>query len=349
VIDNPYAQVGQVAYGDHFVERSLAGRRIERSWQREGVRPGNLSVLGYHRTGKTSLVRWAADGCPRTDLQTVFIDVGTLASGEAMFQAIVRETLAKGPFSPGATAAGNAALGASTWDDLRQAVIAFFTEIPAGGHYVMIVLDEFDRASLICKQLAEFQLLRNLASEQFPVGLITISRRRVADIEIDAAGGSILDGVLSLKQPVGMFAPAEADVMLDRAQPLGIDLRSVRRRIADLTGLHPYLLELLCHSIVEHYQETGKVDVERAYQGEQENFFQYFKHLAEVIQADLGEGGIALVRALASGTSASSGYPHELAQLRYLGLIPPDADPAVLFAPLFAQQVLEMRDAAAKN
>src|SRR6185437_15073698 len=116
---------------------------------------------------------------------------------------------------------GAAGLEARTWYDLRHAISRFFAVVCEDGHHMVVVLDEFDRASQVCSKLAEFQLLRNLASEkEYSIGLITVSRRRVADIEIDAAGGSILGGVLSLTQPVGMFTPAEANIMLERARPL---------------------------------------------------------------------------------------------------------------------------------
>src|ERR1700676_1913802 len=91
--DNPYDRVGRVAAGDHFVERRQPGYRIGQTWKRQGVKPGNLSVLGLHRTGKTSLVHWAADRCDRTDLYTIYIDGGTLSSGQGLFRSIIREAL----------------------------------------------------------------------------------------------------------------------------------------------------------------------------------------------------------------------------------------------------------------
>ena len=340
---NPYDRVGKVAVGDHFVERRQPGRKIEQTWKCEGVKPGNLSVLGHHRTGKTSLVHWAAARCDRTDLNTIFIDVGTLASGQELFRSIIREALRVTESPANLEPIAAAGLEAGTWDDLRYAVGRFFAVVRANGHHMMVVLDEFDRASEACSQRAEFQLLRNLASEdEYSIGLITVSRRRVADIEIDAAGGSILGGVLSLIQPVGMFTPAEADIMLARAMPLGIDLRPVHGQILDLTGLHPYLLERLCYSIVDHYEDTGEVDVDRAYEKVMGIFADHFNRLAEVIKRDLGDSGLALLRDLAGGTAPARKYGRELSQWRELGLVASSQAQPVLFAASFARHVLAL-------
>jgi hypothetical protein len=339
--DNPYAGVGIVAVGDHFVPRPGPGARVARTWRAQGLRPANLSVLGHHRTGKSSLVHWAAAQCPRPDLRTVFVDVGTLDSGDALFRALVRETL-RWPGLPDALAViGESALTAGTWDYLHQTVTDFFAAVRRDGRYVMIVLDEFDRASRVCRRLAEFQLLRSLASEEaYPVGLITISRRRVKDIEIDAAGGSILDGVLALRQPVGMFAPAEGDAVLGRALVLGADLLPVRDQINGLAGLHPYLLELLCFGIVERFQDAGEIDVDGAYEGASGTFADYFDRLAAVIESDLGEKGLALIRELAAGAPLSPGCARELSQCRQLGIVTPDPGQPALFAPSFARHLL---------
>jgi hypothetical protein len=342
MVDNPYARVGRVALNDHFVERRLLVNRIERAWQRTGIRPVNLSVLGHHRTGKTSLVHWVADHCTRTDLHTIFIDIGTLQSGEEMFRALVSETMRilDSPFRLEPIAA--AAIGAQTWDHLRHAVTDFFMAVCDSRTYVMIVLDEFDRASLVCRERAEFQLLRNLASENYSVGIVAISRRRVADIESDAAGGSILDGVLSLKQHVGMFTSGETHTMLSRATPLGVDLQSFREPIVDVAGYHPYLLELLCFAIIDHYQDTGVVDVDQACQAQAATFRDYFDRLAEIIRLDLGDKGLALVRDLAQGAPPSREYARELDRFRDLGLISVSADSPALFAPSFARHILAM-------
>ena len=335
---NPYDSVGMVAVGDHFVERGQLGRMIERRWRGPGTRPGNLSVLGLHRTGKTSLVQRAADRCQRTDLDTIFIDVATLTSGEELFRSIIQEALEKTKeISPDLDAIAGGGLKAEKWDGLRYAVTKFFEALRENGHHIMIVLDEFDRAADICRALAYFQLLRNLASEDnYSVGLITISRRRVDKIEINAAGRSILGGVLALTEEVGMFASAEADTMLGRALPLGIDLRPERERILDLTGFHPYLLELLCCSIVDHYKDTNEVDVESAYEEVAGTFTGHFDLLAEVIERDLGKGGLALLRDLAGGTitpkrtnmsSAASANSGWLTRLRHRPYYSPPRSP----------------------
>ncbi|MCS7484570.1 hypothetical protein ACFFQW_48455 [Umezawaea endophytica] len=52
---------------------------------------------------------------------------------------------------------------------------------------------------------------------------MTVSRKPVDAIEIDAAGGSTLDAVLSLRCDVGCFIDKEIDLLLARALPYGVD------------------------------------------------------------------------------------------------------------------------------
>jgi len=146
--------------------------------------------------------------------------------------------------------------------------------------------------------------------------------------------------VLSLKQHVAMFTAAEATVMLGRAMALGIDLRPVYQQIVDLTGLHPYLLERLCYSIVDHFQDTAVVDVDRAYRDATGTFRDYFQRLADVIEADLGQGGIALLRSLAGGAAPSWEDSRELDLFSDFGVITSSAGYPALFAGSFARHLL---------
>ncbi|GAA0219255.1 hypothetical protein GCM10009527_014280 [Actinomadura nitritigenes] len=338
--DNPYDRVGRVAVGDHFVPRPKLAGKIQRAWRRQGGPPGNLSVIGHHRTGKTSLVHQAVSTCERTDLVSVILNVGSLGSGQELFKAMISEVLRATGSPPALEAIGGAALTATDWGDLRHTVEMFFKALADRETYALIVLDEFDRAATVCQSLAEFQLLRALASEPvYPVGLVTISRRRIITIETDAAGGSILDGVMNIRPFVGMFSPAEADVMLSRAAAVGVDLLGVRDDVLDLAGLHPYLLELLCQSIVDVHEETGTLDVALAYEQVLGIFDSQFDHLVQVVALDVGEAGSELLRSLAAG-EAPTRNSLELNHFRQMGLVTEDRTRPALFSAEFARYVL---------
>lgn len=342
---NPYSLVGRVAVGGHLVHREALARRIQQAWSAADG-PGNLSVLGHHRTGKTSLVRQAAAQCDHAGLHTVVVTVGSGHSVSGLFHDVVGGLLERIDPSPQVEAVGEACLLAEEWDDLRDAVRAFFKAVANRHGHAMIVLDEFDYAGQVCRDLAPFQLLRSLASEpEYRASLITISRRRIRTIEGDAANGSVLDGVVSVRRPVGMFTDAEADVMLGRAAELGLDLVAAREEILDLTGLHPYLLELLCQSIVGHFEDTGKLDVRQAYEHVMDSFADHFDQLLRNLERDRGAPARQVLVDLAEGRPppGAGRLRQEFNQLRQTGLVSPDRhDPARyrLFSAEFGRHLL---------
>ena len=344
---NPYRQVGRVAAGERFIGRRDLVRLVQAAWQEPG-RPSNVRVLGHHRTGKTSLVLYAMHTSPvdRADLVSVTLNVGSQDCGSDLFRSMTRRVLEglnewDGPDRHADLAAIDHAVQASVaWYDLREAVRAFFKAARRAERFVLVVLDEFDRASTAFTRLAEFQLLRDLASDpQFSLGLITISRRPIESIEMDAAGGSILGGVVTMTRYVGMFTDAEADLLLARAAAAGVGLAAVRDQIVERAGLHPFLLELLCNRIVETCQETGRLDVSAAYDLEAPTFEQQFAQLLGNIDADSGGRGLTLLRRVAAGTG-SEPPSLDLNRLCLMGVVSRGPGGLALFSAELARHVL---------
>jgi len=330
---NPYMEAGRVASGDRFIGRATLVRQVAECWQAPG-RPSNLRIVGLHRIGKSSLIRRALDELPpRGDIITACLNVGSQDSGMDLFRSMVRQTIDQGPGDRELVSIATAIQSARAWYDLVEGVRAFFSEIHARGRNVLVVLDEFDRAATAFTRQGQFQLLRDLASEsRYSLGLITLSRRQIEKIEIDAAGGSILGGVVSNARYVGMFADAEADIMLARAAAAGIGLASVRDQIIAHTGLHPYLLELLCRRILEIHDATGKIDVDAAFAEESPVIEAYFGMLLEAVNTDMDGQGAALLHRIAAGRPVGQEVMG-LTQLRLLGIISGDG----LFAAEFAR------------
>lgn len=336
---NPYMEAGRVATGDRFIGRAALVRQVAESWQRPG-RPSNLRIVGLHRIGKTSLIRRALDEFPpRGDIITVTLSVGSQDSGMDLFRSIARQIVDQAGDNE-LVSIGTAIQAAEAWYDLVEGVRDFFTAVHARGLNVLVVLDEFDRAATAFTRLGQFQLLRDLASEsRYSLGLITLSRRQIEVIEIHAAGGSILGGVVSTARYPGMFTDGEADIMLARAATAGIGLASVRDQILARTGPHPYLLELLCSRVLETHNATGKLDVEAAFADEYPVIEAYFGSLLAAVNADMNGQGAALLRRIAAGKVGGQD-DMGLNQLRLVGLISGNQ----LFAPEFARFVLLSAD-----
>ena len=332
---NPYMEVGRVAEGDRFIRRTALVRQVAECWQVAG-RPSNLRIVGLHRIGKTSLIRRALDEFPpRSNVITASLNVGSQDSGTDLFRSMVRQTLDQAGDNE-LIPIGTAIQTADAWYDLVEGVRSFFAAVRTRGLSVLVILDEFDRAATTFTRLGQFQLLRDLASEsKYSLGLITISRRDIEKIEIDAAGGSILGGVISNARYVGMFTDAEVDIMLARAATAGIGLASVRDQILSRTGPHPFLLELRCRRIVETHDAIGKIDVAAAFAEEHPVIEAYYARLLEAVSADTDGRGVALVRQIAAGREGTW-HSAGLTQLRLRGILSSDG----LFSPEFARFVL---------
>ncbi|WP_019631654.1 ATP-binding protein [Actinomadura atramentaria] len=342
---NPYRLVGKIAQGDRFIGRAALLRRLQSVWVGSD-RPANLRVLGHHRVGKSSLVRRALSTSPqeRPDLISVLLNVGDCKTGEDLFRSLARRVLARARTRvPNLEPIGAAVQEAAEWYDLKESVRDFFAAVADAGLNVLLVLDEFDRASSVAG-LADFQLLRDLASEpEFSLGLVTVSRRPIEVIEAAEAAsqaGSILGAVVIKPLYVGLFTDAEADLMLARAASVGVGLAAVRDRIVDRAGLHPFLLEMLCGEVVQHHADTGELDVDAAYDMTVLEFHAQFDRLLKNIDADTGGRGVETLRRVAAGLPAMQEMPGVVQSLRLMGVLTGPADRPRLFSAEFGRYLL---------
>jgi hypothetical protein len=333
---NPYRFVGgPPPAGEHFVERPELTRRITDVWRRPG-RPGNLSVIGFHRVGKTSLVHQALRGVDRDDLGVVQVSMGFQTSMSDLFRTLVREVAGVFPHVPALAELSGVVRETRDWLELHSHVSAFFTDVGRRGLHVLVVLDDFDRAPLVAADLSGFRLLRTLVSEPgYPVGLVTVSRRKIIDIETTATGESRLDQVIAQRAYVGPFTAAEAGALVDRARRAEVDLGAVAHDLYARSGLHPYLLGRLCRRVVALYQETGVVDVPAAVAKEATAFHSHFSLMADTIDQDTSGRGGKLLRELAAGGRLHQDS-QDLQRLVDLGIVTRNGSDLRLFSGEFA-------------
>jgi hypothetical protein len=249
---NPYQGVGQIADGLRFVDRSAELNALRTGWT--GERPGNVSLQGNFRMGKSSLVRMAAKAYARDNPQNVavVIGAGSLRDGKSLLRIMakrVHQAIERTGVADSRVAAAFGPLAASMeleeWTDVVEAVVDFFRVISFADIAVLMIVDEFDRLSSWAG-LAEFQVLRDLASEpEFSVGLTTVSRRSVYEIETAGFGGSTLGGVLGHSVRVGLFSLTECAAMVRKGGD-GEESPVSWGDLEYLAGTHPFLLELAC-------------------------------------------------------------------------------------------------------
>ncbi|WP_157985337.1 ATP-binding protein [Lentzea terrae] len=345
---NPYRSVGQRVTGQEFVGRADLLWRVRSTWDGSGL--GNLSVQGFQRMGKSSLVAQAVehDAENRPDLLFTSLSVGDHDNGPMLFQSVLRTTheqlvsrslASVKPYLPVLDGIVAQAKGIEDDGELRDQVKTYYRHLTNAGVSTIVVLDEFDRADGVFTKLSEFQVLRSLASERFSIGLVTVSRRPVENIEIDAAGGSTLDAVLSLRCDVGCFADKEIDLLLARALQAGVDLSEHRAALIKCAGGHPYLLSLLCHEVMQIHQQSGRIDVPAARRALAGQFESQFRGLVKTLDTVSGRRGEYLLRKVA-GDDAGSLPNADVDLLTRLGLVREEAGVIRLFSDEFQQYVL---------
>jgi hypothetical protein len=329
VTDNPYRYVGKRVIGHDFVERSDLMWRVRATWEQQSL--GNLSVQGSHRMGKSSLVARAIelDTDSRPGLLFVAVNVGEYDTGSRLFRAIARDahiqvvmrTLPQlTPYRPALEQLVSEINTSEDSTELRRHITHYFDHLGRAGVAVVLVLDEFDRAGSVLTERAQFQFLRSLASERTALGLVTISRRPVYDIEVDVFKGSTLDGVLALRCHVGCFTDDEVDDLLNRATPTGINLPAFRSEITDYAGGHPFLLSLLCHEIVQNHRRTGEISVAAAHNTLADQFETQFATLTRGLDTATEGRAAHLLRKIAE-KSADSVSGTDMDLMERLGLI----------------------------
>lgn len=333
---NPYEGMDDMPDAEGFVERPQLVGVIERVWRTPG-RPANLSILGQLRFGKTSVIGQALRRIDRGDMAVVRLSMGGQESVFGLFRALTSEVTAQFPGVSDLDRLDTTVRNARGWYDLENAVTSYFEAVGRRGLHVLLVLDEFDRAPWVLVGLSGYQLLRSLVSEpRYTVGLVTISRRSVFEIEEDAAGGSQLDGVMSDRCYVGLLEPGEVIALLDRAGAAGVDLHAVESELLARCGRHPYLLRILCSRVVREFLETGAVDVAKAHELVATEFHAYFDRLIEEIDVDLSGQGTPLLHAVASGGAVSALHALNVQDLVNKGVFIPDGSSVRLFSDEFA-------------
>lgn len=256
---NPYAGVGQIAFGPRFVRRPEPVEFLHSVWN--GSRPGNASVTGNYRVGKSSIARNAAveHSVSFPEHLVVVTSAGRVDGAISLLRVIGRRIyhLLQTTKQPAALQDSckkclTAAMEFEDWFGVSEAVADLFRLLCEAGLGVLIVVDEFDRVGPWFER-AGFQFLRDLASEpEFSVGLTTVSRRSVYDIEVAGFGGSILGGVLSHVYNVGLLESTEGADLVGRGLSVSKEFASYVEELEWYAGLHPFLLDLACYWYVEN-------------------------------------------------------------------------------------------------
>ena len=268
-------KVGDVVEGESLIGYEKFYRKLRRDIL---INRGNLSLVGLHRMGKTSLMKKLHEEATdySRDIIPIFVNLQELVAYEnrtpfeSLLMYVAEEVKESLSWRRDLDQCKNFCL---TFDKMARARggMSFrtpfkdlFKEIKKLGMHVLLSLDEFDAAEKIFETNADYELFRSLADPAYAVGLVFISRRRLYMIEKKNENNSTFHSAFREMPLTGLD---EDDVKLffatlERNYEISLPREQIER-IKYYAGRSPYIYSAFCHELVEKKiggQETFDAD-----------------------------------------------------------------------------------------
>jgi hypothetical protein len=298
--ENPFADYGGIVTGERFIGRIDDLREVENRVRRPRE-PGNLAIIGCHGVGKSSLVHKAIIEYKKELLEKrclpIWIHLPNYRQALMLFRSLVEqcchEMAALGPVpEPIKSAAVRALEDKLLWHEAYIRIQRFFEKIRQANFRVLFVLDEFDHAcTLFNGDIQGFQGLRELSNRpECRVAFVTISRRRLYDIEIQTGAISTLDQIFH-PYHLPLFNESEMREYFSRLSSVGINITPLlEQQIRFYCGNYPFLLDRLCYHIVETFREhQGVIDLKKVDKSIEQSFFDFYDHIVDFLKYDRKE------------------------------------------------------------
>lgn len=260
----------------------------------------NISITGLKRFGKTSLakevverVRAKSDG----KVITIFVDLAKQKSFSDLLVSVINtleneiiesdaiEVFENNIYSRYIEKLSNLDPESKTYRDTFDSV---FKWISKQGYRVILVIDEFDSASDLFTETADFEFLRDLSSNRdIGVSLVLVSRRQLYMIEKKNFNNSTFHGVVQT-YPVDGFDESDMGlyygVLKDK---YGIDIsKHAKERLQYYCGRSPYLLSMFAYDIVEDYAKHGSFSIDQIYRNREIDIENYYKSIFACLNND---------------------------------------------------------------
>lgn len=259
---NPFSDYGAIVTNERFIGRKveielIRGRLLgEKSF-------GNLAIMGLPRIGKSSLgwnsIMTEKENLASRNILPTWISLGEYSDLFECFHEVL-DNILNSIDSDKKESIQSSHDGFMENDKplvKRRFVKKFFKSLKASGYRLILIFDEFDNAKSIFN-LQDFQFLRELSyNPETKIGILTISRKTVQEIEPD-------EGILSNFYQIfsdlnlNLFNEDDLDAYWNRISTFGLKVSDVyKTSVYDLVGSHPYLLDLLNNEVYLKINETG--------------------------------------------------------------------------------------------
>ena len=294
VIENPFTNYGRIVMGERFIGRKniinvIEGRIIQPQ------KPGNLSIIGVHRIGKSSLayktIMEKKDKLIAKGILPIWIGLASYTHSAAFFRALVTKCVSEmrrlNWLSDEVQRLAKLALETLQTEDGWDEITEFFFEVRETGYGTLFILDEFDHARHIFKGDTAFQRLRDLADyPDYRLSLVLTSRRKIGDIERLAGSNSPFHNIFQV-QRLSMFNDEDLETYFSLFSSKDIEIsQDNREQMLFYCGGHPYLLEMLGCEIVERFCQHQEIDVDKAADTISQSVFEHYDDMIRLLREE---------------------------------------------------------------
>lgn len=265
----------------------------------------NISITGLKRFGKTSIAKEVISRVKKESEKTVitiFIDLAKQRSfsdflmavrngleDEIMGEDLLAEKIYENAiFNRYLDRLNSVEPESKTYRDALESIFKWITKRDIK---VILVIDEFDAASDLYKETADFEFLRDLSSNRdIGLSLVLVSRRQLYMIEKKNFNNSTFHGVVQT-YPINGFVQEDLNdffnILKDKYK---IELNAYsRERLSYYCGQSPYLFSMFAYDIVDDNAIGKEINIDSIFRRREIDIENYYKSIFACLNNDMIE------------------------------------------------------------
>jgi Archaeal ATPase. len=260
----------------------------------------NISITGLKRYGKTSLVKEVVSRVKQKSeekILSLFLDLAKRKSFSDFLMSVINsleaelieinavDLLESPAYSRYAERLERSSPDSMTY---RDTVETIFKWVSRQGYRTILVIDEFDAASSLFTETADFEFLRDLSSDRdMSVSLVLISRRQLYMIEKKNFNNSTFHGVVQT-YPIDGFDESDMTLFYGVLKDeYGIELEpQEQERLKYYCGRSPYLMSMFAYDIVDDFAKEGTFSIDSIYHKRGIDIENYYKSIFACLNND---------------------------------------------------------------
>jgi hypothetical protein len=288
---NNIFQIGGKVSGESFIGRKEQVKYLRKVFIENEARTGK-AIVGLTRIGKSSLALNVFQDLP-DHIIYIYEDLNEWSEYVELWQDIccaIKEYLEKNNKIT-SSLSDNLKLMEGTsipWIKLNRTIKKIFEELSNAGIKTILVLDEFDNASVLFDEgTKHFELFRTIFSDaKYDVSAMTISRRNLHTIEGATYQSSTFHGVLDTI-PFKGFDDSDMDEYFRVFEHEGIVLTEEQKEeIVYYAGRAPFLLSIIGHYVIDAAEKGEQINITKIFLSKCKAINDYYRDCVQHLTRD---------------------------------------------------------------